>query len=89
MRHIARRHRVVFPAAATAAAVLDSSSLSPTQMGEAETEFVAMTSSVETVSSNWPVEMEVGLGGGDGDGDMGMSARLLNEDADATSVNSR
>ncbi|KAA8520303.1 hypothetical protein F0562_014559 [Nyssa sinensis] len=71
LRHIARRHRLVFPVNQ------QSSGDSPTQVGEAEAGFVERANSVETVTSwpSWPVERGIGVGGR-GDEDIAVSARL-------------
>lgn len=78
LRHIARRHRVVFPH--WRESIMEESLLSPTQVGEAEPG-VERSNSVETVSSwpSWPVEGGINVGGDDGD--IGVSARM-NEDGD-------
>lgn len=78
LRHIARRHRVVFPD--WRESIMEESLLSPTQVGEAEPG-VERSNSVETVSSwpSWPVEGGINVGGDDGD--VGVSARM-NEDGD-------
>ncbi|KAF8403928.1 hypothetical protein HHK36_012034 [Tetracentron sinense] len=68
LRHIARRHRLVFPVRSTS---LDS--FSPTQMAQAETSSAAPANSGETVSS-WPLEGGTRvLPRGDEDGDTVMS----------------
>lgn len=70
LRHIARRHRFLFPARQSSV----DSSLSPTQMAEDEP---GPATSVETVSS-WPVEARTTLTSlGDGDG-----SDMVNEDGD-------
>ncbi|KAJ4971062.1 hypothetical protein NE237_004161 [Protea cynaroides] len=74
LRHIARRHRLVFPVRSTAATA-DS-----TQMAQAETSSAGPANSGETVSS-WPVEGGSGtlISGGGGVGD---SASRRDEDGD-------
>lgn len=74
LRHIVRRHRIVFPSRST---VLGSTS-SPTQMAQAETSGVSAgpANSGETVSSRpFDVGRSVGAGSGrlDEDGDVVMS----------------
>ncbi|KAK9283468.1 hypothetical protein L1049_012215 [Liquidambar formosana] len=78
LRHIARRHRLLFPVRQRSV----DSSFSPTQMAEAEAGLAGPANSVETVSS-WPVDGGVALSGGGGgeDGDIGVSGRA-SEDAD-------
>ncbi|XP_059651780.1 E3 ubiquitin-protein ligase RING1-like [Cornus florida] len=88
LRHIARRHRLVFPESQQNS--LDSIFLSPTQVGEAEPGLVERANSVETVSSwpTWPVEGGVGVGGGGADGDIAVSARM-SEDGDTVMSEAR
>ncbi|KAL6951897.1 RING-type E3 ubiquitin transferase [Sarracenia purpurea var. burkii] len=81
LRHIARRHRLVFPD--WRQNVMEESLLSPTQVGEAQVGIVERSNSVETVSSwpNWPVEGGINVRGG-GDGDIGVSS-IVNDDGDS------
>ncbi|KAK3036589.1 hypothetical protein RJ639_031206 [Escallonia herrerae] len=82
LRHIARRHRSMFPTGRRISAGGEGElSLSPTQVGEAE--LSGRSDSVETVSSwpSWPVEggnIVVG-GGGGGDGEIALSGRVSDE----------
>ncbi|OVA20720.1 zinc finger protein [Macleaya cordata] len=78
LRHIARRHRLVFPTRSTTA--VDSSS-SPTQMAQAETSSAGPANSGETVSS-WPVEGGSRIGGGAGGVGVGGGSGRLDEDGD-------
>ncbi|XP_043693391.1 E3 ubiquitin-protein ligase RING1-like [Telopea speciosissima] len=77
LRHIARRHGLVFPVRSTAAATATADS---PQMAQAETSSAGPANSGETVSS-WPVEGGSGtlLSGGGG---MGDSATRRDEDGD-------
>ncbi|KAA8515734.1 hypothetical protein F0562_018655 [Nyssa sinensis] len=76
LRHIARRHMLVFPTSQQSSV----HSLSPTQVGEAEPGFFERANSVETVSSwpSWSVEGAIGVGG-HGDEDMAMSGSVGGE----------
>lgn len=79
LRHIARRHRLVFPVSRRENRVEmvegnggESLLLSPTRVAEADMGVLARENSVETVSSgwpNWPMEEE------GGDEEIGMSGR--------------
>ncbi|XP_068663845.1 E3 ubiquitin-protein ligase RING1-like [Aristolochia californica] len=78
LRHIARRHQLVFPVRATAA--VDSS-----QMAQAETSSAGPANSGETVSS-WPVEGTNSVGGG---GSGSARGRILDDEGDAVMSEAR
>ncbi|CAM8917144.1 unnamed protein product [Rhodiola kirilowii] len=72
LRHIARRHRNMYPGDTQGS--MDSF-ISPTQLAEAEAAMVGPANSVETVSSSWHIERGVDSsrsGGGGGDVGLGV-----------------
>lgn len=83
LRHIARRHRTVFPDLNH-----QSDNNVDDESREAEAGVVERANSVETVSSwpRWVIDGGDSLGGGGGDGDIGASDRVNDDDDNEDNV---